>query len=115
LFEEEYPMVTVKPIDVEGHTVIGVHVELPKTNLIAIKTDIGYIMCGALDVALLNEKLAEREIIAGRSVGVRSLDDLMNFPLESVTFKAREMGIVPGMSGREALLRMLREITKGES
>jgi len=100
-------LVTVKPIEIEGHTVIGVHVELPKTNLIAIKTEKGYIMCGALDVALLNEKLADRGIIAGRAVGVRSLDDLLHFPLESVTTKAEELGIVPGMTGREALLKML--------
>ncbi|WP_018131070.1 YunC family protein [Effusibacillus pohliae] len=100
-------MVTVKPIEIDGHTVIGVHVELPKTNLLAIKTDKGYIMCGALDIQLLNEKLADRGIVAGRAVGVRSLDDLLNFPLESVTAKAEELGIVPGMTGREALLRML--------
>ncbi|EQB47220.1 hypothetical protein CGLO_13658 [Colletotrichum gloeosporioides Cg-14] len=28
-------------------------------------------MCGALDVGLLNEKLADRGIIAGRAVGKR--------------------------------------------
>jgi uncharacterized protein YunC (DUF1805 family) len=100
-------MVTVKPIVIEGHTVIGVHVELPKTNLLAIKTDKGYIMCGALDVALLNEKLSERGIVAGRAVGVRSLEDLLNFPLESVTTKAEELGIIPGMTGRDALLKMI--------
>lgn len=100
-------MVNIKPIDIDGHIVIGVNVELPKTNLIAIKTEIGYIMCGALDITLLNEKLADREIIAGRAVGVRSLDDLLEFPLESVTTKASELGILPGMSGRDALLKML--------
>lgn len=100
-------MVEVKPIEIEGHTVIGVHVALPKTNLLSISTDRGYIMCGALDVGLLNEKLADRGIIAARAVGVRSLEDLLNFPLESVTVKARELGIVPGMTGREALLKML--------
>ncbi|BCJ86518.1 YunC family protein [Effusibacillus dendaii] len=100
-------MITVTPIEIEGHTVIGVQVELPKTNLIAIRTEKGYIMCGALDVSLLNDKLADRGIIAGRAVGVRSLEDLLNFPLESITKKAEEIGIREGMSGKEALLRMI--------
>jgi uncharacterized protein YunC (DUF1805 family) len=100
-------VVVVTPIQIEGHTFVGVQVALPKTSLITIQSDKGYIMCGALDVALLNEKLADRGIIAGRAVGVRSFDDLLNFPLESVTIKARELGIVPGMTGRDALLKMV--------
>jgi uncharacterized protein YunC (DUF1805 family) len=99
-------VVQLKPIEVAGRTVLGIEVALPKTRLLAIATEKGYIMCGALDVALLNEKLSDRGIIAGRAVGVRSLDDLLAAPLESVTHAAREMGIYPGMTGREALLKM---------
>lgn len=99
-------MMEAKPIVIEGRTVIGYTVELPKTMLIAIATERGYIMCGALDVALLNERLKERQIIAGRATGVRSLADLLEAPLESVTHEAEKLGIVPGMKGRDALLRM---------
>lgn len=99
-------MMEVKPIVIEGRTCIGVTVELPKTTLIAVATDKGYIMCGALDVALLNEKLKERRIIAGRAVGVRTLEQLLEAPLESVTHEAEALGIVPGMSGRDALAKM---------
>lgn len=99
-------MMEVRPIELQGRIVIGVSVQLPKTTLLAIATDRGYIMCGALDVALLNEKLGERRIIAGRATGVRSLDDLLEAPLESVTHEAEKLGIVPGMKGREALARM---------
>lgn len=90
-----------------GATVLGVEVKLPKTTLLSISTDKGYIMCGALDVALLNERLSDRKIIAGRAVGVRTLEELMNAPLESVTLAAQEMGIVVGMKGSEALERMV--------
>lgn len=90
-----------------GATVLGVEVKLPKTTLLSISTDKGYIMCGALDVALLNERLSDRGIIAGRAVGVRTLEELMNAPLESVTLTAEEMGIVAGMKGSEALERMV--------
>jgi len=101
-------MVRIVPLDLaDGHTVIGVEVLLPRTTLLSISTDKGYIMCGALDVALLNEKLKEREIIAGRAVGVRTLEQLLDAPLESVTHAAEKLGIVAGMRGYEALKRML--------
>lgn len=90
-----------------GDTVIGVEVKLPKTTLLSISTDRGYIMCGALDVSLLNERLRDREIIAGRAVGVRTLEELLEAPLESVTHKAESLGIVAGMKGSEALRLML--------
>ncbi len=73
----------------------------------AIMNDKGYIMCGALDVALLNEKLKDRGIVAGRAVGVRTLDQLLEAPLESVTYEAERLGIVPGTTGKEALLKMV--------
>lgn len=100
-------MIEMKPITIEGHTVLGIVVELPKTSLIVVTTDKGYIMCGALDVGLLNEKLQDRKIIAARATGVRSLDDLLEAPLESVTHTAEEHGITAGMKGRDAILKML--------
>ncbi|MDQ8735717.1 DUF1805 domain-containing protein [Paenibacillus sp. LHD-38] len=90
-----------------GETVLGVEVKLPKTTLLAIMTDKGYIMCGALDVSLLNERLKDREILAGRAVGVRTLEELMAAPLESVTTSAESIGVVVGMKGSEALQLML--------
>ncbi|WP_054957009.1 YunC family protein [Paenibacillus dakarensis] len=100
-------MVTLLPIDIEGHTVMGVEVKLPKTTLLAVYTSRGYIMCGALDVGLLNQKLADRQIIAGRAVGVRTLEDLLEAPLESVTIEAEKWGVHPGLKGRDAIIRML--------
>jgi uncharacterized protein YunC (DUF1805 family) len=101
------PMIAMKPIEVDGHTVLGIEVALPKTTLLVITTEKGYIMCGALDVGLLNERLREREIIAARAEGVRTLEQLMNAPLTMVTHTAEEHGIRAGMTGREALLKMI--------
>nr|WP_108021886.1 DUF1805 domain-containing protein [Melghirimyces profundicolus] len=100
-------MVRLKPMQVDGHPVVGVEVALPKTNLLVITTEKGYIMCGALDVALLNEKLADRRVLAGRAVGVRTLEELLDAPLEMVTVEAEQLGIHAGTTGREALLHML--------
>ncbi|MGG4035522.1 DUF1805 domain-containing protein [Paenibacillus cisolokensis] len=86
-----------------GRTVLGVEVKLPKTTLLVWTTENGYIMCGALDVGLLNERLKDRGIVAGRAVGVKTLDELFEAPLESVTLAAEARGIAPGMKGYEAL------------
>lgn len=96
-------MVSLVPIEVEEKVAIGIVVELPKTRLLAIAGNKGYIMCGALDVHLLNTRLADRRIIAGRATGVRSLDDLLAAPLTDVTDEAELLGIHAGMTGREAL------------
>ena len=100
-------MINLKPINIEGHTFLTISVELPKTNLLVVSNDNGYIMCGALDVALLNEKLKDRKVLAGRAVGVKTIEQLLNAPLESITFEAEERGITKGMIGKEALLKMI--------
>lgn len=100
-------MIDLSPIEIEGHTFLAVSVLLPKTTLLAVTSDKGYIMCGALDVGLLNEKLKDRKVIAGRAVGVRTIEQLLNAPLESVTFEAENLGIKKGMIGKDALLKMI--------
>lgn len=100
-------MVELEPILIEGVPFTAITMKLPKTNFLAVYNERGYIMCGALDVALLNDKLAERKIIAGRAVGVRTIDQLLEAPLESVTFEAEHLGISVGMKGKEALLKMV--------
>jgi len=100
-------MMSVTPILIEDHTFIAISVQLPKTNLLAVASEKGYIMCGALDVDLLNEKLKDRGIIAARAVGVRTIDQLLEAPMESVTIAAEELGVTVGMKGRDALLRMV--------
>jgi len=87
-------------------TALAISVQLPKTNLLVVTTDKGYIMCGALDVALLNERLADRQILAGRAVGVKTIEELLAAPLESVTTAAQSLGIEVGMSGREAVRKL---------
>lgn len=100
-------MVDLSPITIQDHTFLSVSVALPKTNLLVVTSDKGYIMCGALDVALLNEKLKSRKVIAGRAVGVKTIEQLLEAPLESVTHEAERLGIHKGMIGKDALLKML--------
>lgn len=100
-------MLQVTKVDLDGVAATAYTVQLPKTTLLAVATEKGYIMCGALDVGLLNTRLRERGIIAGRALGVRTIDELLAAPLADVTVEAEAMGIQPGMIGREALKRMV--------
>ncbi|MDY0408800.1 YunC family protein [Virgibacillus soli] len=100
-------MITVNPLEVEGLMFTAIRVELPKTNLLIISNEVGYIMCAALDVDVLNEKLADRNVIAGRASGVRTIDQLLHAPLEKITNASKEKyGWEVGMSGKEALLKI---------
>ncbi|WP_425454269.1 YunC family protein [Peribacillus asahii] len=97
----------MNPIKLKEYTFLAISVELPKTTLLVVTSDKGYIMCGALDVALLNDKLKDRKIVAGRATGVKTIDQLLEAPLESVTYEAEALGIHRGMIGKEALLKMV--------
>jgi len=99
-------MIALKPIELEGHSFLATTVKLPNTTLLVISNDVGYIMCGALDVHLLNEKLQQRKVVAGRAVGVKTIDELLHAPLQLVTTEAENHGITEGMIGKDALLRM---------
>lgn len=100
-------MITLEPIVIEGKAFNATTVALPKTTLLVVSNDKGYIMCGALDVGLLNDKLKDRNILAGRATGVKTIDQLLEAPLESVTLYAEQKGIVAGMKGKDALLKMV--------
>jgi uncharacterized protein YunC (DUF1805 family) len=100
-------LISVYPISVDDHAFIAVEVTLPKTNLLAITTSKGYVMCGALDVELLRTRLKSREILAARAVGVKTMEELLEAKVESCTQAAEDVGIQPGTPIREALLHML--------
>jgi uncharacterized protein YunC (DUF1805 family) len=106
-------LVRIEPVRVGDWTAVGVEVLLPKTTLLAVTAGGGYIMCGALDIGLLNRQLRDRRIIAGRAVGVRTLEQLLEAPLESVTEAAEELGITVGMKGEEAVRIMAETASAG--
>lgn len=99
-------MITVNPVEVDGKLFQAIRVELPKTNLLMISNEKGYIMCGALDVDLLNRMLSDRNVIAARAVGVRTIDDLLHAPLEMITDASKAYGWEVGMSGKDALSKL---------
>jgi len=103
-------MFQAKKITIEGYDFITYEVFLPKTTLLVVTNDIGYIMCAAVDIDFFNNtpKLVERKIIAGRAEGVRTIEELLNAPMAKLTIAAKELGIEEGISGRDALVLMAK-------
>ncbi len=99
-------MMELKPIYIKSHPFTAITVKLPETNLLVITNDNGYVMCGALDVDLLNDRLAHRSIIAGRALGVKTIEDLKKATLDKVTNQAKALGWEQGMPVEEALLKI---------
>jgi len=100
-------MVHIEPIPLKNGVAIGVRLEFPKTNVLAISTKNGYLMCGVLDVRGLDEKLAERKIVAARVTGVKTFEDMLKATVQQATEEAKKIGIVEGeTTGKEALEKM---------
>ena len=99
-------MMEIKPVNVNGKTVIGVKIGNPefpeKPAIIVLIAKKGLVVCRNFDIEALNE----RNIVAARVEGLTKIEDALEAKIESCTSKARALGVVEGMSGREALLKL---------
>ena len=99
-------MMEIKPVNVDGKTVIGVKIGNPefpeKPAIIVLIAKKGLVVCRNFDIEALNE----RNIVAARVEGLTKIEDALEAKIESCTSKARALGVVEGMSGREALLKL---------
>jgi len=100
-------MVEMVPVKVGETVAIGFTVELPKTRILAVSTAKGYIMCGLIDLARLDTLRPERRILAARVTHVRTIEDLLAGAVDEVSQEARRLGIVEGMTGLQALEKMV--------
>ena len=78
----------------------------PKTRVLSISTEKGYIMNGILHIPELERLRPERKIIAARVIGVREIEELLHVKVVEVTNEAKRLGIEVGMTGKEALEKM---------
>lgn len=99
-------MVTIVPVKLESGIAVGAMLDLPKTRVLSISTQKGYIMCGILNIPELERLHPERKIIAARVIGVREIEDLLRAKVVEVTSEAKRLGINEGMTGKEALEKM---------
>jgi uncharacterized protein YunC (DUF1805 family) len=95
-------MPLVEHIKLGNGTALGIKVELPKAPLVMIRADKGFAMCGYLNIESVN-KAGE---VAVRVTGVKSFDDVLNARVINISDEARKLGIIDGMTAREALEKM---------
>jgi len=92
-------MITIEPVDVDGLRVMGIKVELAHAPVLLLVGKKGYIGCGYFSIETAN-KLGD---VMATVSGVKTFKDMLNATIISASEKAREMGIVAGMKGRDAV------------
>jgi uncharacterized protein YunC (DUF1805 family) len=92
----------IEQIKLENGCALGLRFEMQKYPLLVIRAEKGFLMCGYLNVNAA-ETLGDT---AAKVRGVQSFEDMLNASVVEVTELARELGIEPGMTGREALEKM---------
>ena len=90
-------------ISVNGKTVQGLELELPGGNvLVAAVGGKGYVMCGYLNL----QAAAKFGDSAAVVRGVKTVNDLLAATVAEVTPAAEALGVKPGMSGFQALMKL---------
>jgi len=89
--------------ELDGHKLYGYAIKITNGTLLVIRAEKGVLGCGYLNVDVadkLNDVLA---IVSG----VKNYDDMLNATVKAVSQAAAALGITAGMSGRDALRKML--------
>lgn len=89
----------IEQIKLERGIATGLNFELQHASLLVVKADLGFVMCGYLDMATA-EKLGD---VAVRVSGVNNFEDVLAAEVKYITPKAKELGITVGMKARDAL------------
>ena len=78
-------------------------IDMGQANLIIAKAPKGFLMCGYLDISVA-QKLHDAACVVS---GVKTIEELLEKPVVKLTSQAERLGIDLGMSGRQALERMI--------
>jgi uncharacterized protein YunC (DUF1805 family) len=82
---------------------VGIEIPLPNAPLVLVLGSKGFLMCGYLDVAAA-ERLGDAAAVVK---GVKSVEELLQKLVVSLTPKASKLGVRIGMTGRKALSKLL--------
>lgn len=82
----------------------GFVIPIGPANLVAIKTDVGLVGCGAFDVAALDSfSYPAAKVRPSLGPSIVDTDDILTGVVKEVNRSAFGRGIRTGMTGREAL------------
>lgn len=92
-----------RAFEVDGRSATGIEIDLPGAPLVLVRGSKGFVMCGYLDVSSADKFNAAAAVVRG----VKTVEDLLAKPVTDVSAAARAAGVAPGMTGRDALLKLL--------
>ncbi|MBT6842623.1 MAG: DUF1805 domain-containing protein [Candidatus Melainabacteria bacterium] len=89
-------------IEINGKSFEAAAIPTPNSNILLIKTEQGFLGCGYFDIATA-DKLNEAVAIV---TGVTNYDEMLEAKVVRMSKAASECGVIEGMSGQEALLKL---------
>lgn len=92
-----------KQIKIKDHVITGIVIPFQKAPLVLAKADQGFVMCGYLNIEAA-EKVGQ---VAAVVTGVKTVEDLLAANIQKMTSAAKDKGITSGMTGQEALEKMV--------
>jgi uncharacterized protein YunC (DUF1805 family) len=92
----------VEQIKLENGSALGLKMDMENAPLLVIRAGCGFVMCGYLNMDVAN-KLGD---VAVRVTGVRSFEDVLNAKAQDVSLAAKSLGIIVGMTAKDALNKM---------
>ena len=79
-----------------------VEIELKNTKLLLLEGYNAFFMCGALDVKVYRN----REVICGKAIGVKTIEQLLNAEIKELSEYAKLQGLTEGMLVYEAFSKI---------
>jgi uncharacterized protein YunC (DUF1805 family) len=91
-------------VKLAGKVAKGFIIPLGPANLVAVRTDMGMVGCGAFDVAALDKfSYPAAKVRPSLGPSIVDIDDLLSGIVSEANRSAIGRGIKNGMTGREAL------------
>src|SRR4051812_34551490 len=111
---DQLPRTTNRELQFENGTAIGISNRWDRGQYCCILTRAGIVGCGIYDLETAAEFGQAIAIAKGTPAGpLVEPEDLLEARIVGVTPRAEAFGITAGMTGREAVERMLRAMTAG--
>ena len=106
---DQIPRTVSRPLEFQGGSAVGISNRWERGQYCSILTPAGVVGCGIYDL----ETAAEFDLAVAIAKGTPAKplvepEDLFDAKIVGATPKARSFGIEPGMTGREAVERMLQ-------
>ena len=100
--------ITTQLVKTDLGSATGLSVEWEGGQFVVIVAEKGLVACGAIDVKVMDEFDAVVAVAKGKpEAPLKTPDDLLGAKIIDATSKAKEYGVTVGMSGREALEKLI--------